>query len=75
MLLEAALEDPEAEVMRLPLMERAAIEATFEATNPNPPASDPAATCLHQLFEAAAQSHPNAACIRAKSGTLSYTEV
>ncbi|KAK9839969.1 hypothetical protein WJX74_001268 [Apatococcus lobatus] len=75
MLLEAAVNDIEAEVMRLPLMGLAAVETMFWATNPHPPSGNPAATCLHQLFEAAAHSHPNAACIQAESGTLSYAEV
>ncbi len=75
MLLEAALSNPEAGVMSLPLMTEEAVESMRRATNPHPPKGNPAAICLHQLFEAAAKSHPGAACIRADSGTLTYAEV
>lgn len=75
MLLEAAVSDPDAEAMRLPLTDDAAINTMFQSTNPHPPTGDPTAICLHQLFEAAAHSHPDAACIRAESGTVSYAQV
>ena len=35
----------------------------------------PAAVCLHQLFEAAAEKHAEAVCIRAESGALTYAQV
>ncbi len=75
MLLEAALGAPEADVMQLPLMDEAAVEACHRATNPQPPSHNPVAVCLHQLFEAAAEAHPDAVCIRAEPGSFTYAEV
>ena len=63
MLLEAALGDPKADLMQLPVISETDLEAMHAATNPQPPTDEAAGTCLHQLFEASAEAHPDATCI------------
>ena len=74
-LLEAVLNDSEADMMKLPILDQHAVSQMHKATNVQPPTGDPAAVCLHQLFEASARSNPSTTCIRAGSTTLTYAEV